>query len=111
MQSVRTRKSDHSKVAFSLVFLAQPLYIFDRFALSLENVCKGLGSYGDGAMHKFGNVVALHELTVVVGIGLWQLKGLRGLAVLANMGEERTGIGSVVTAATENHPTPIDDQE
>ena len=46
------------------------LHVFDGDAVALENVGKGLGTDGDRALHEFGDVVALEELAVEVGVGL-----------------------------------------
>ena len=44
---------------------------------------------------------------MIIGIGLWQFKGLAALTVGIDMGEERTGIAAIIAATTEYHPPAI----
>ena len=66
-----------------------------------------MGSEGYFSFHEFRDVVTAHELPVVVRVGSRQLKGLGSLAVRINMGNERTGIGAVVSAAADDDPAAI----
>ena len=66
-----------------------------------------MGSEGYFSLHEFGDIVTAHELTVVVRVGSGQFEGLCSLAVGINMGNERTGIGAVVSAAADDDPAAV----
>ena len=68
--------------------------VVDGSGVALEDVGEGLGTDGHRAAHKLRNVVALQELTVVVGVGTGQLEGFGALAVLVDVGEERAQLTS-----------------
>ena len=59
------------------------------------------------SLHEFGNVVAAHELAVIVGVGSGQLEGLGSLAVFVDVGNERAGVGAVVSTAADDYPAAI----
>ena len=81
--------------------------VLDTDGVALEDVSKGLRGDGNATCHELGNIIAAHELPMVVGIFAGQLKGFRGLAVLVDMGKERTCESPIVAAAAENDPTAI----
>ena len=66
-----------------------------------------MGSEGYFSFHEFRDIVTAHELTVVVRVGSGQFEGLGPLAVGINMGNERTGIGAVVSAAADDDPSSV----
>ena len=73
----------------------------------LQFVGKLLWSDGHRTFHQLWNIVALHELTVIVGVALGQLKGFRTLAVLVYVSDEGSGVASVIAATTEDHPSSV----
>ena len=44
---------------------------------------------------------------MVVGVGLWQLKGLAALALAVDMGDEGTGETAIRAAAAEDDPAAV----
>ena len=83
------------------------MHIFDSLGIPFKDVCKGLWLDGDGAVHEFWNVIAPHELTVIVRVGTWQFKGFGAVSVLVDVGKEWTGIGAIVTATAEDYPLAV----
>ena len=81
--------------------------VVDGSGVALEDVGEGLGTDGHRAAHELRNVVALQELTVVVGVGTGQLEGLGALAVLVDVGEERARVLTVVATAAEDDPLAV----
>ena len=83
------------------------LYIFYGVTVAFQHIGKPLRADGDRPSHKFGDVVAFHELPVEVGICTWQFERLRPSAVVVDMCEEGACIFPVVSAATEYQPPAI----
>ena len=77
----------------------------DRF--TFEDVSEGLWSDGDWTTHELGDVIALHGETMGIGTGHRQLERTGGITILVNMGDERTGEGSIVTTTAEDDPSAI----
>ena len=78
-----------------------------RQSFAFQHVGKLLWADGDRTSHEFGNVVALHELPMIVGVGSGQLKGFGALAVTVDVGNERTGIYPVIASAAEDEPPAV----
>ena len=65
--------------------------ILHLFSLVFQGISKRLRADGNSPYHQFRNIVTLHELTMVVGIGARQFEGLSTVPVLVDMGDERAG--------------------
>ena len=76
-------------------------------AVTLEHISKGMGLDSDRATHELWDVIALHKLKMIVGIGTRQFERLCAVSVFINVCEEGTGIGPVMSAAAEHHPFTI----
>ena len=66
-----------------------------------------MGGDGYGALHELGNIVALHKLTMIVGVGTGQLKGLALAAIAVYMGKEGAGVVAIVAARAEHYPAAV----
>lgn len=99
-------KSLHSRVGsycVNVMLFAE----LNWFSVTLEGIGKGLGRDGYGASHEFGDIVAPHELAMIVRISTRQFERLGALSVLIDMSDERTCILPVVASAAENNPSSI----
>ena len=73
----------------------------------LQDISKLLRFDGDWASHKFGHIVTLKQLTMIVGIGARQLKWLAATTISIDMSYKRTGVVGIIAATTEHYPTTI----
>ena len=62
--------------------------VFHRLGILFDGIGELLRPDGDRTTHEFRDIVALHELTMVVGIGTRQLKGLAATPVTVDMVEQ-----------------------
>ena len=90
-----------------LALLSQPPDILHVDAIPFQHVGKFLWRDGDRPAHELRDVVAAHELPVIVGIGGRQFKRLAAMPFGVEMSDERPGERPVVAAAAENHPSPV----
>lgn len=74
---------------------------------TFEDVGEGLWGDGNRAMHELGNIIALHGETMGIGTGHRQFERTGGITILVNMGDERTGEGTIVTTTAEDDPSAI----
>ena len=88
-------------------FLIQSSDVFHVYAIALQNVCEFLWTDGDRTFHEFRDVVAAHELPVIVGVGGRQFKRFAAMPFGVDMGDEGTGESPIVASAAENHPSAI----
>ena len=88
-------------------FLIQSSDVFHVYAISLQNVCEFLWTDGDRTFHELRDVVAAHELPVIVGVGGRQFKRFAAMTVGVDVGDKGTSEPSVVAAAAENHPPAV----
>ena len=58
-------------------------------------------------MHELRDVITLHHLAMVVGIGTGQLERFGAVTILVDMGKERTGICAIVATTAEHYPLAI----
>ena len=89
------------------MLLTQLLHVLHRFTVKLEGVGKVLGTDGDWTVHELRDVIASEELTVIIGVGTRQLKGLAGLAVPVDMGKEGSCVVAIIAATAEDHPSAV----
>ena len=90
-----------------LFLFAQMVHEFHGFNILFEDVGKGLRFQFDGAAHKLGDVVALHELAMIVGVFGGQLEGFGALHVLVDVGDEGACIDSIGAARGEDDPSAV----
>ena len=83
------------------------VHVFDGFNILFEDVGKGLRFQFDGAAHELGDVVALHELAMIVGVFGGQLEGFGALHVLVNVGDEGACVNAVGAARGEDDPSAV----
>ena len=83
------------------------LFVFHIHRFPFQDIGNLMGSEGYFSLHEFRDIVTAHELTVVVRVSRRQFEGLGPLAVGINVGNERTGIGAVVSAAADDDPAAI----
>ena len=81
-----------------LLLFAKLLHVFDRVDVCLQDVGDALWGGLYGTVHELRDVIALHQLAMVVGVFTWKLKWFRGVSVFVNMGYERSGEYSVGAA-------------
>ena len=89
------------------MFITELLDILHRFTIAFQYVSKVLRTDGDGASHELRDVVATHELTVVVRISARQFEGFCPMTFFVDMGNERTGIVAIIATTTEHHPPSV----
>ena len=80
------------------------LNVFHWRHVALQYVGNLLRTKSDRAAHELRNVVALHELAVIVGVGTRQFEGLCATAVAVEVGNERTRVDTVGASAGEDDP-------
>lgn len=73
----------------------------------LQHVGKLLWRNLHRATHQLGDVIALHELAMIVWIPLRQFERLRTLALSVDVSNERTCVAAIVTSAAEHHPAAV----
>ena len=87
--------------------LSDFLLVLHLFSVFLQYISERLWTDGDGASHEFRDVVTLHELTMVVGIGARQFEGLSTVPVLVNMCYEGKGKVTVIATTAKDHPSAV----
>ena len=81
--------------------------IFNRNGITLKDIGKSLWGNSYRTTHEFRNIIALHEIPMVIRIGTRQFERLRATTILIYVGKEGTRVSSVVTAAAEDHPPSV----
>jgi len=74
---------------------------------TFKDIGEGLRSDGDRAMHKLWNVVALHGEAMSIGTGHREFERTGGITLCIDMGDERTGEGTIVATTAEDDPPAI----
>ena len=83
------------------------LLILHIHRIPFQDIGDLMGSEGYFSLHEFRDVITAHELAVIVGVGSRQLERLGAFSVGIYMGNERTGIGTVVSAAADDDPSAV----
>ena len=81
-----------------LLLFAKLLHVFDGIDVCLQDVGDALWGGLHRTVHELRDVIALHQLAMVVGVFTWKLKWFRGVSVFVNMSNERSGEHSVGAA-------------
>lgn len=83
-------------------------YLYFTFTASpFQHIGKLVRSDRYGTLHEFWDVITAHELAVIVRVGSRQLERLGAFSVGIYVGNERTGIGTVVSAAADDDPSAV----
>ena len=81
---------------------AEFLNVLHRFAVALEHIGKILWFDRHRTAHKLRDVITPHKLTMIVGIGTRQFKGLCAISFFVDMGKERTRVLAVIATTAEH---------
>jgi len=87
--------------------LAELPDVFYGFSLTFQHISKGLWSDTYRSSHEFGDVIALHELSVKIRIGFRQLERFVKFPISIDMSKERTGIDPIIATTAEYKPSGI----
>lgn len=80
------------------MLFAKLLHVFDRIDGCLQDIGDALWGGLYGTVHELRDVIAFHQLAVVVGVFTWKLKRFGGVSFFVYMGNERSGEYSVRAA-------------